>query len=107
MKPVVIDGCSYLVPDDEVIADPSELYDPSEARVAELVAMPYAEYLLTPEWKEKRRLVINRSDYFCDHCGRQPEKFHIHHLTYERVGREFTHDLQALCPECHRKEHGK
>lgn len=85
--------------------EPSQLYEPLEWRLAELESMPYLEYLRTPEWKERRRVLISRRDSRCEQCTRT-SALHIHHLTYERRGRERDSDLRVLCARCHRKTHG-
>ena len=50
---------------------------------------------------------IETEDYppLCENEGCTNEAKHIHHLTYERLGKERLEDLQALCPECHRGKH--
>ena len=35
----------------------------------------------------------------------RPPAFHVHHLTYERLGEEWDEDLQLLCAPCHNLEH--
>ncbi len=37
----------------------------------------------------------------CENEGCTNEAKQVHHLTYERIGKEHLEDLQALCPECH------
>ena len=37
----------------------------------------------------------------CENEGCANEAKHVHHLTYERIGKEHLEDLQALGPECH------
>ena len=39
-------------------------------------------YLNTEEWREKRRLVIQRCKGLCEGCRSVPVA-HVHHLTYE------------------------
>ena len=41
----------------------------------------------------------------CENSGCTNEAKQVHHLTYERIGKEQLEDLQALCPECHSKCH--
>jgi hypothetical protein len=84
---------------------PSEIYEPTQARCDELAAMPYAEYLLTPEWKERRRLAISFAQSRCQSCG-SDQRLEVHHLTYERVGKEWPGDLFVVCRPCHREIHG-
>lgn len=62
-------------------------------------------YIRSAPWKkkvkEKRDLVGNK----CELCS--SEKFlQVHHLTYERLGKELMEDLQVLCADCHMKVHG-
>ncbi len=64
----------------------------------------YTAYLDTPEWREKRQLVLRRDGGRCQGCLQRPA-FHVHHLTYDRAGDELLIDLVALCPSCHQKAH--
>jgi hypothetical protein len=41
----------------------------------------------------------------CERCKIAPAT-EVHHLTYERRGREKPADLMALCADCHRILHG-
>lgn len=80
------------------------------------------EYLKSDEWKHKRDAVMHRAQrrrfydiegrdmglFFdssayplCENDGCSNEAKQVHHLTYERIGKEELEDLQALCPECH------
>jgi protein-arginine kinase activator protein McsA len=65
----------------------------------------YQRYLLTPEWAQKRKAVLERERYVCQGCarGRATE---VHHLTYSNVGDELLFQLVAVCGPCHRKTHG-
>ncbi len=64
----------------------------------------YNQYLLTPEWQSLRRRVLLRSGGLCEGCRLRPA-VQVHHLTYERVGKEMLFDLAAVCLECHEKIH--
>jgi len=64
----------------------------------------YAEYLETPEWQEKRRLVIERARGICEGC-RVRHASQVHHLTYENIGDEFLWQLVAVCRICHERYH--
>jgi 5-methylcytosine-specific restriction endonuclease McrA len=68
--------------------------------------MPYRDYLLTPEWAERRKAALKRARYACQVCNRQ-RPLHVHHRTYERRGDELSADLIVLCDECHALYHGK
>lgn len=64
----------------------------------------YAEYLETDVWREKRLQVLARARNTCEGCG-LVKPTQVHHLTYERVGREMLFDLVAVCDDCHREIH--
>lgn len=60
----------------------------------------YNTYLESSVWKEKRRAVLLRAQGVCEGC-RNAMATEVHHLTYERVGREPLFDLVAVCKPCH------
>lgn len=60
----------------------------------------YSEYLLSPEWREKRRLVLERDGYLCQGC-RKAKATEVHHLTYRNIYKEFLFELTSLCEKCH------
>lgn len=66
----------------------------------------YDRYMESPEWKEKRRLVLMRAAYLCEGCGMK-KAVHVHHLTYEHFEHEFLWELRAVCLDCHERVHGK
>lgn len=76
------------------------------SRIAQLRSMPYAEYLQTAEWKEKRDFVLGFACHRCQVCN-SPKNLHVHHRTYERRGDEDLDDLIALCKTCHELYHRK
>jgi hypothetical protein len=78
--------------------------DSAKDRIAALRALPYGEYLKTPEWAETRKGALKRARYHCQVCA-SSGPLHVHHRTYIRRGAEFPSDLIALCPECHRIFH--
>jgi hypothetical protein len=65
----------------------------------------YDEYLESPEWDERRSRVLSRARGVCEGCRKEPAT-QVHHLTYERVGREMLFDLAAVCRDCHDCIHG-
>lgn len=72
-------------------------------------AMPYADYLWTPEWRQRRQMHLRMADFTCDRCRtriRLYRALQVHHRTYDRLGCEEPLDLEVLCGSCHRKEHG-
>ncbi len=83
---------------------PSDLYDPPPERIRELAKMPYAEYLQSDEWRERRRVTITAAGHRCQNCGKHDD-LQVHHLTYERRGAEHPDDLRVLCSDCHQNTH--
>jgi len=62
-------------------------------------------YLATPEWRNKRELVLARDHHVChavliDCAGVASE---VHHLTYRHWREEPLFDLESVCSSCHRK----
>lgn len=82
----------------------SSLPQQDQTRLRELQTMPYHDYLLTPEWQEKRKGALQRAEYKCQVCNAS-EQLHTHHRTYERRGRELPSDLTVLCEKCHSLYH--
>jgi hypothetical protein len=70
----------------------------------ELRAMPYQEYLQTPEWQKKRVAALSRANHRCQVCNSRGP-LDVHHRTYERRGSEDEHDLTVLCRRCHELFH--
>jgi len=64
----------------------------------------YKNYINSPEWYDKRQLILDRCNNKCEVCHNK-KVIHIHHITYERLGNELLEDLQGLCLECHQKLH--
>lgn len=64
----------------------------------------YHEYIQSKAWIKKRWAVIVRRGFKCESCGSDKE-LHVHHLTYERLGKEKFSDLQVLCRVCHEGVH--
>jgi 5-methylcytosine-specific restriction endonuclease McrA len=70
----------------------------------------YNKYLRSKHWKEKRQYKMKQSKYTCERCGKVDavtKRFQIHHKHYKTLGKEKMSDLMCLCPNCHRKIHGK
>ena len=68
----------------------------------------YKLYLNSRVWKEKRHAVLQYAKtspgmYRCAACGGvfPALEIEVHHLTYQRVGREPLFDLVAVCRGCH------
>ena len=83
---------AVLMPDDEA------------ERLAWLRLIPYSEYLETPEWKRTRERILVRDGRSCRRCMSR-KNVQVHHLTYERRGRERDEDLITLCRRCHELAH--
>lgn len=66
----------------------------------------YNNYLSTPDWKQKRQKVLNRSNRVCEGCLEKTAT-QVHHKTYQNVGNEFLFELVALCGYCHDRIHGE
>lgn len=67
--------------------------------------MSYADYLQSPEWKERARQARQRAGYRCQRCGSKQGPFEVHHRTYTRKGKERPDDLLVLCRICHQSAH--
>lgn len=77
----------------------------TEKRRAELRAMPYGEYLRTPEWSQVRWFALCRDGFSCVFCA-AADSLHVHHRRYDNRGAERGDDVVTLCERCHRKHHG-
>jgi phage terminase large subunit GpA-like protein len=53
-------------------------------------------------WDYYTPTVRKRAGWRCERCGERTRRLEVHHLTYERFGRELLMDLQALCEPCHK-----
>jgi hypothetical protein len=59
----------------------------------------YTHYLNSEAWKARRAQILARDGYMCRRCHGIARE--VHHLTYERLGRERDDDLESLCSACH------
>jgi len=101
---VICDGCwaavqrerheEYQIRDEQV-----------RARLRDLRAMPYREYLQTPEWQARRARHLKSAGFRCQVCNAVGVQLDVHHRTYERRGSEYFKDLIALCRTCHKLFH--
>ena len=76
---------------------------PDEASA--LRRLPYPEYLRTGHWEIMRRRALLRAGGHCQRCWGERRRLDVHHLTYERLGRERESDLVVLCATCHAAAH--
>jgi 5-methylcytosine-specific restriction endonuclease McrA len=60
----------------------------------------YQAYLRSPEWAQKRKLVLQRDGGICRGCLVKPAT-QVHHLSYRRVFNEPAWDLVSICDACH------
>jgi restriction endonuclease Mrr len=74
-------------------------------RLVELRAMPYDEYLRTPEWRKTRAAALVRADHQCAMDPSHAGTLDVHHRYYERRGAELPSDLIVLCRTCHQLHH--
>jgi len=73
-------------------------------RLEALRAMPYDDYLQTPEWRRRRDRSLSLAGWTCTRCDAQ-RTLRVHHRTYERRGQELDTDLEVLCQTCHEGLH--
>lgn len=64
----------------------------------------YQAYLRSEGWRMLRAAVICRAKGLCERCGKWPV-VNVHHLNYERLGREQLGDLLGVCSKCHQELH--
>lgn len=72
------------------------------------VSSDYQEFLNGDYWQTVRKVILERDNYTCQHCG-ATRNLQVHHLTYEHHGREhlFPEDLLTLCRSCHEQVHSE
>lgn len=58
------------------------------------------QYLISPEWKAKRKQALKAANYSCQLCKAETD-LHVHHISYKNLFRENPEDLAALCSDCH------
>lgn len=65
----------------------------------------YVNYINSPEWAVYRRRVLKHWKFRCANCGATGVILQVHHLTYERLGRERLSDCVPLCVKygCHKE----
>lgn len=70
-------------------------------RIRKLRAMPYKEYLRTPDWKRRKEDILRTAGYRCQACSNTSGPLDVHHNTYDNLGEELDRDLIVLCRDCH------
>jgi len=66
--------------------------------------MIYEEYIQSKEWQIMRQWLLREHGSRCAFCPRDYE-LQVHHLNYERLGRERKEDVMVLCVRCHNDIH--
>jgi hypothetical protein len=74
-------------------------------RLEALGYQTYEAYLKSDHWQRVRRLKFARNGARCEECGGR-SRLEVHHLSYDRLGRERLEDLKVLCRACHASAHG-
>lgn len=64
----------------------------------------YQEYIKSHWWAALRKRIFKKRGRKCEVCG-ATKRLQLHHLTYERMGRERESDLKILCRHCHELTH--
>lgn len=63
----------------------------------------HAEYLRSPEWRAKRRQVLERDRWICQAGLRSCDvaATEVHHITYRHWRNEPLFELMSVCTPCH------
>ena len=67
--------------------------------------MNYHKYLCSSHWLKFRQEALEHYGKKCADCGTEHAKFDVHHLSYNRLGREELADVVVLCHKCHKLRH--
>lgn len=66
--------------------------------------MSYEDYLSSTRWNRRKHAFYGRNENSCAACSSK-RRLVVHHLSYERLGRERDEDLVVLCWDCHDELH--
>jgi 5-methylcytosine-specific restriction endonuclease McrA len=72
--------------------------------------MTYTQKLAMPEWKAKRKEILNRDKEVCQECGKTSQSNHAHHQYYKSRRQPWDYPdfcFITLCDKCHKKQHSK
>lgn len=61
----------------------------------------YREALTSDYWRRLGAFVLRKRGPFCQRCGKFALGLELHHLTYDRLGREMPEDVEIVCRACH------
>ena len=73
------------------------------ARIMSLRRLPWAEYLKSEHWRDRRDQAVREVRCKCEDCGVEGVKFYVSHRNYRNIGCEKKCDLRVLCGDCQRK----
>lgn len=62
----------------------------------------YTSYIASNEWKNKRKLVLERDKFICQACL-IVKATQVHHITYKHLMNEPLFELVSVCQPCHVK----
>jgi hypothetical protein len=67
----------------------------------------YGDYLKSPRWRKFVQMwpVLSGRPKACAVPGCRRKRIQLHHLTYQRLGRERARDVMPLCGTCHKRLH--
>lgn len=65
----------------------------------------YSSYLKSPEWARFRVHILNKRGRRCEDCGISNVPLQVHHVCYDRIGRERDEDVIINCIPCHQRKH--
>ena len=69
--------------------------------MSEYHSQAYRDRINSPEWGKLRSELIDRRGARCERCQDRPLHLEVHHVNYDRIGREREDDLMVLCNRCH------
>jgi hypothetical protein len=78
-----------------------------KARLQQLRAMPYNEYLQTPEWQRTRRLALKRAGDRCQECDADGVNLEVYHTNGDNLGCEQESDVIVICEACYNRLSGE
>lgn len=88
------------------VPPPQYQADKRAAKRAKPNLTAYQAYLASGEWRAFRISILAKRGPVCEVCSTRLRQPQIHHLTYERLGKELESDVVIACDNCHRGYHG-
>lgn len=64
----------------------------------------YAKYLRSEDWKSRKEYLSQQWNNECA-CCKKNKNLHLHHLSYDNLGKETIRDVILLCKGCHLDVH--